>query len=64
MYGEQGEPLNESQILAQLEDVVSRSTHPASYNVGILTSENRNTWGKAHKALKKGNVTNVVCIYP
>jgi carnitine O-acetyltransferase len=54
VYGEQGEPLNQSQLLAQLQDVISKSTHPSSSPVGILTSENRNTWGKVHKALKKG----------
>ncbi|KAF4522335.1 hypothetical protein B566_EDAN011336 [Ephemera danica] len=52
VYGEQGEPLNQSQLLAQLNDCIARSTHPAA-PVGILTSENRNVWGKAYQALKK-----------
>lgn len=52
MYGEYG-PLSQGQILGQLKDCVNKSKElgPA---VGILTSEHRDNWGKAHQLLSQG----------
>lgn len=52
VYGKHGEPLNVRQLVHQLRNVVERSTHPA-IPVGILTTQNRNVWGKAYKQLRK-----------
>ncbi|KAG0719922.1 Carnitine O-acetyltransferase [Chionoecetes opilio] len=55
VYGKQGKPLNVRQLVHQLRNVVERSTHPTA-PVGILTSQNRNVWGKAYKQLRKDKV--------
>lgn len=52
VYGEDGAPLNESQLLAQLQVVVSQSQHVKN-PIGILTTEHRDTWAKAYKRLCK-----------
>lgn len=52
VYGKEGKPLTINQVLHQLRNVVERSTHPTS-PVGILSTQNRNVWGKAYKKLRK-----------
>ncbi|MPC28469.1 Carnitine O-acetyltransferase [Portunus trituberculatus] len=55
VYGKHGKPLNVRQLVHQLRNVVERSTHP-TVPVGILTTQNRNVWGKAYKMLRKDKV--------
>ncbi|XP_050691120.1 carnitine O-acetyltransferase-like isoform X3 [Eriocheir sinensis] len=55
VYGKHGKPLNVRQLVHQLRNVVERSTHP-TVPVGILTTQNRNVWGKAYKQLRKDKV--------
>lgn len=52
VYGKDGKALNVKQLVHQLRNVVERSTHP-TIPVGILTTQNRNVWGKAYKQLRK-----------
>lgn len=52
VYGKRGKPLNVKQLYTQLRDCIERSTFP-SKPVGILTTQNRNIWGKACKQLSK-----------
>lgn len=51
-YGKDHRPLSINQILIQLKQVVDQSQKP-SVPVGILTTENRNTWAKAYNHLNK-----------
>ncbi|XP_013415789.1 carnitine O-acetyltransferase isoform X2 [Lingula anatina] len=60
VYGQNGKPLNVDQIHKQLMRIVDKSEHPTPH-VGILTTENRNTWGSAFKRLIK-NKTNKATI--
>lgn len=48
--------LNENQIIEQLEYVIKQSATPTKKGIGILTSENRDTWAKAYQLLIKGKV--------
>lgn len=52
VFGKDGAPLNESQILSQLELVMAQSKFPKK-PIGVLTSEHRDTWAKAYKRLCK-----------
>lgn len=52
VYGNSGIPLSARQIVHQLRNVVERSTHPTS-PVGLLSTQNRNVWGKAYKKIRK-----------
>ncbi|CAG2255886.1 E2.3.1.7 [Mytilus edulis] len=51
-YGKNHKPLSVDQIYNQLQKVVEMSKN-SSTPVGILTSENRNTWAKAYNHLVK-----------
>lgn len=51
-YGKNHKPLSVDQIYNQLQKVVEMSKN-CSTPVGILTSENRNTWAKAYNHLVK-----------
>ncbi|XP_063424764.1 carnitine O-acetyltransferase-like [Mytilus trossulus] len=51
-YGKNHKPLSVDQIYNQLQKVVDMSKN-SSTPVGILTSENRNTWAKAYNHLVK-----------
>jgi len=51
VYGNNG-PLSRGQLLAQLKDCISNSKQVAPA-VGILTSEHRDNWGKAHELLSQ-----------
>lgn len=48
--------LNEEQIVQQLKKVIELSSRPNNQGIGILTSENRDTWAKAYDLLAKGKV--------
>lgn len=50
--GKNGQYLSENQIYDQLQDVIRQSVHPAK-PVGILTTQNRNVWGKVYQKLVK-----------
>lgn len=56
VYGKGGKPLSVRQLVQHLRNVVERSTHP-THPIGILTTQNRNVWGKAYKQLRKGNAS-------
>ncbi|KAG7311587.1 hypothetical protein JYU34_002635 [Plutella xylostella] len=56
LWGEDGKRLNEKQIAEQLKKVKDASKTPAENPVGILTSENRNAWGRAYEIMKKDSV--------
>ena len=53
VYDGFGKALSVKQLISQLENIVARSTRP-TLPVGILTSQHRNVWGKAYKALARG----------
>ena len=53
VYGRHRKLLSEAQIYEQLCQIVAASQKNAP-GVGILTTENRNVWGKAYKKLCKG----------
>ncbi|GBP40317.1 Carnitine O-acetyltransferase [Eumeta japonica] len=55
LWGEDDVLLNEDQIVDQLKVVLAMSQKPSSKRIGILTSENRNVWGKAYQALVADN---------
>lgn len=44
---------SEKQLIQQLEDIVKNSGKRAP-EIGVLTTENRNAWGKAYQDLIKG----------
>jgi len=52
VYGENGEVVDDGQILGNLLEIVKCSSQRAE-PVGILTTENRNGWGSAYLKLKK-----------
>ncbi|KAI8518296.1 hypothetical protein Bbelb_043130 [Branchiostoma belcheri] len=54
VYDTNWKPLSADLIHAQLQRVVCQSEHPC-VPVGILTTENRDTWGRVYKALRKAN---------
>lgn len=52
VYGDDGAPLNESQILSQLKNVVEQSQYP-KLPIGALTTLHRDAWAGAYKRLCK-----------
>ena len=54
-YGSDGGPLTHDQTYEQLHKIVSASQTEGAA-VGILTSDNRNTWAKVYKRLQKGKI--------
>jgi hypothetical protein len=54
VYAENGEVLNQSQLVAQLTAVITQSQEKCSTPIGILTSENRTIWSKAYNEIKEG----------
>ncbi len=54
VYGTNGRPLSIDQLYDQLVKIVNNSQIPAP-PVGILTTDNRNTWWKNYSKLTKGN---------
>ena len=54
VYNSDGSPLTEDQIYMQLEKIWNSSLQTNKEPIGILTSQHRNTWGKAYNNLMKG----------
>ena len=54
MYNSDGTPLTVDQIYMQLEKIWNSSLQTNKEPIGILTSQHRNTWGKAYNNLIKG----------
>ncbi|GIX71218.1 carnitine O-acetyltransferase [Caerostris darwini] len=52
VYGDDGKPLNERQLLTQFQSVVAQSSVTKN-PIGILTSQHRDSWAKAYKRLRK-----------
>lgn len=46
--------LNEDQITQQLKNVIDQSSSLNNEGIGILTSENRDSWAQAYQMLSKG----------
>lgn len=57
MYNSDGTPLTVDQLYMQLEKVWSSSLQTNKEPIGILTSNQRNSWGKAYNNLIKGEET-------
>nr|XP_023696517.1 carnitine O-acetyltransferase-like isoform X2 [Paramormyrops kingsleyae] len=53
VYNSDGSPLTVDQIYMQLEKIWNSSLQTNKEPVGILTSQHRNTWGKAYASLIK-----------
>ncbi|XP_019640774.1 PREDICTED: carnitine O-acetyltransferase-like [Branchiostoma belcheri] len=60
VYDNNWKPLSADLIHAQLQRVVCQSKHP-SVPVGILTTGDRDTWGRVYKALRKDKA-NKLCL--
>lgn len=54
VYNSDGSPLTVDQIYMQLEKIWNSSLQTNKEPIGILTSQHRNTWGKAYNNLIKG----------
>ena len=54
VYNSDGTPLTVDQIYMQLEKIWNSSLQTNKEPIGILTSQHRNTWGKAYNNLIKG----------
>uniref|UniRef100_A0A646QE80 CarnOAT n=1 Tax=Hemiscolopendra marginata TaxID=943146 RepID=A0A646QE80_9MYRI len=52
IYGNNQQLLSEHQIFSQLQNIIKQSSKPGT-PIGILTTENRNVWGKVYKKLSK-----------
>uniref|UniRef100_A0A3B5BHJ1 Carnitine O-acetyltransferase-like n=1 Tax=Stegastes partitus TaxID=144197 RepID=A0A3B5BHJ1_9TELE len=53
VYNDDGSPLTADQLSVQLEKICSASSGTSSEPVGILTTQHRDTWGKAYAGLVK-----------
>ncbi|XP_049865434.1 carnitine O-acetyltransferase-like [Pectinophora gossypiella] len=51
LWGDDNVLLSEAQIVEQLNNVIAESQIPACDPIGVLTSENRDTWAKAYQLL-------------
>lgn len=54
VYNSDGSPLTVDQLYMQLEKIWNSSLQTNKEPIGILTSQHRNTWGKAYNNLIKG----------
>lgn len=54
VYNSDGTPLTVDQLHMQLEKIWNSSLQTNKEPIGILTSQHRNTWGKAYNNLIKG----------
>lgn len=54
VYNSDGTPLTVDQLYMQLEKIWNSSLQTNKEPIGILTSNHRNTWGKAYNNLIKG----------
>ncbi|GFQ96704.1 carnitine O-acetyltransferase [Trichonephila clavata] len=57
VYGDDGRPLNERQLLTQFQSVVAQSSVYKD-PIGILTTLHRDSWAKAYKRLRKYDAKN------
>ena len=53
VFGRSGEVLSTKQIQDRLEYILNQCTTPGQ-PLGILTTQQRDVWGKAYKILKEG----------
>lgn len=56
VYNSDGTPLTVDQLYMQLEKIWNSSLQSNKEPIGILTSNHRNTWGKAYNNLIKGDL--------
>lgn len=56
VYNSDGTPLTVDQLYMQLEKIWNSSLQTNKEPIGILTSNHRNTWGKAYNNLIKGEL--------
>lgn len=56
VYNSDGTPLTVDQLYMQLEKIWNSSLQTNKEPIGILTSNHRNTWGKAYNNLIKGDL--------
>lgn len=54
VYNSDGSRLTVDQLYMQLEKIWNSSLQTNKEPIGILTSQHRNTWGKAYNTLIKG----------
>lgn len=57
VYGDDGRPLNERQLLTQFQSVVAQSS-VFKDPIGILTTLDRDAWAKAYKRMRKYDTKN------
>lgn len=60
VYNSDGTPLTVDQLYMQLEKIWNSSLQTNKEPIGILTSQHRNTWGKAYNNLIKGEKSRYV----
>ncbi|XP_050675777.1 carnitine O-acetyltransferase-like [Leptidea sinapis] len=53
LWGSDGKKLSQQQIIEALKTIKKLSCNPNNEGVGILSSENRDTWAKAYELLSK-----------
>lgn len=52
VYDQYGYPYSEKVLISILKDVVRRSSQSTAHPVGILTSQNRDIWGRVYKHMR------------
>ena len=54
VYNENGRPLSTLQLYNHLQNIVNQSATPADVQLGIMTTEHRDTWAKVFKLISQG----------